>query len=177
MEANENHISPLFMYLLDIISSLQIQEHSIYIKMFSPTISSGIFFLHCICKDPTRNSPWFQRYLSFIFKSDKLSSNLIFISSFFLFLSIISTPLNLMLPIIWILEVIRELSLYQPNIATCRVEGNHQVPWRSIIKLMTMVTVKDIPTFSVLFLLRFSYFCYLLLLGKLHELTCLRMIL
>lgn len=137
MEANENHISPLFMDPLDIISSLQIQEHSIYIEMIPPTISSVISFLHSISKDPTHNFPRFQCYLSLIFKSVKLSSNLIFISSFFLFLSIISTPLNLMFPIIWILQVIRELSLYQPNLATCSVESNHWVPWRSIIKLMS----------------------------------------
>lgn len=56
IEANENHISPPFMYLLGIIYSLQIQEHFIYIKNFPSAVSSVIFFNY-ICKDPTHNSP------------------------------------------------------------------------------------------------------------------------
>lgn len=76
MKANENHFSPLFMDLLDIISSLQIQEHSIYIGKFCSTISSAISFLCYISEDPTPNSSRFQCYLSVIFKSTKLPSNL-----------------------------------------------------------------------------------------------------
>lgn len=91
----------------------------------------SIIFLKTLPTIPLDFSAIYLLFLS------PLSFPLIFVSSLFLFLSIISTPLNLLFPIIWILEVIRELSLYQPNLATCRVESNHRVPWRSIIKLMS----------------------------------------